>query len=233
MFGTSIPPQHLPMPPQTNPSRLLNISFISRPAVLPNKLLSHPPRNLQPLSLSTAVLFRPATTPQAHPLSTTRALNMASDDDYTAFLNKANQDSSAAAPTTQQKPAFKTKDAGSQAPKPIRDAIQNAVYVSDADEPFEEVSLRWDGSGGLPDEVAFATLIQHPDPKTADVDILDPTDWDPKGQYTAVVEAVREASRGNDVRVYRVVRDSTRVDYWVVTAEKGQVLGVKALAIES
>lgn len=81
--------------------------------------------------------------------------------------------------------------------------------------------------------VEFAKLINHWSPESADVDILDPLDWDSRGQYTKVIEAVREAGRGNDVRVYRVGRDRTRVEYWVVTSEEGRLMGAKALAIES
>jgi hypothetical protein len=48
---------------------------------------------------------------------------------------------------------------------------------------------------------------------------------------------VREAGKGNDVRVYRIARDATRVEYWVVTTDgKGKgakLVGVKALAVES
>jgi hypothetical protein len=62
---------------------------------------------------------------------------------------------------------------------------------------------------------------------------MDPADWDVQGQYGEVVEAVRQASRGNDVRVYRVVRDETRVEYWVVTRAEGRIVGAKALAVES
>lgn len=79
----------------------------------------------------------------------------------------------------------------------------------------------------------FAKLIQHWDADNANVSIMDPTDWDVRGAYTNVVEAVREASRGNDVRVYRVTRDATRTEYWVVSATENRIVGVKALAVES
>lgn len=87
--------------------------------------------------------------------TSTRALNMASDEDYSAFLDKANQDTGAGnqASSKSSAPAkFKATDSGSNVPKPIRDVCSTEVYVSDADEPFEEVSLKWDGEGGLPDE---------------------------------------------------------------------------------
>ena len=79
----------------------------------------------------------------------------------------------------------------------------------------------------------FAKLINHPQPSNAEVEIMDPTDWDRKGQYNKLLEAVRQASQGNDVRVYRVTWDRTRVEYWLITRADGQIVGAKALAVES
>ncbi|KAH6847892.1 hypothetical protein B0I37DRAFT_376122, partial [Chaetomium sp. MPI-CAGE-AT-0009] len=79
----------------------------------------------------------------------------------------------------------------------------------------------------------FAELIRHWDPDNAEVEIMDPVDWDPKGQYGEVVDAVREAGQGNDVRVYRVVREGVKAEYWVVTFQGAKLVGAKALAVES
>jgi len=83
----------------------------------------------------------------------------------------------------------------------------------------------------------FAKLIGHWDPANADVEIMDPTDWDREGQYAEVVDAVTKASKGNDVRVYKVARSSTKVEYFVVTVygegKDGRLYGVKALGVES
>ncbi|KAL2205351.1 hypothetical protein CC79DRAFT_1371162 [Sarocladium strictum] len=161
---------------------------------------------------------------------------MASDNDYMNFLNKANEDASgggsaAAQSGGQQK--FKTTDSGKQVPQAIQKAIKDEVYVTDADEPFEGVSLTWTGDGGLPDEEEFAKLINHSNPSGASIEIMDPTDWDTKGQYDKIIDAVREASKGSDVRVYRVKKDGTRAEYWVVSAADGGIVGAKALGVES
>lgn len=80
----------------------------------------------------------------------------------------------------------------------------------------------------------FAQLINHPAPKEASIEISDPVDWDPKGQYTEIIDAVREAGEGNDVRVYRVARGSVKAEYWIITATADRrLVGVKALAVES
>ncbi|PHH65126.1 hypothetical protein CDD81_3257 [Ophiocordyceps australis] len=162
---------------------------------------------------------------------------MATDDDYMAFLNKANKDVGDGQTVTQQQQSkeqavFKCKDAGIEVPKPIQDVCKDAFYVTDADEPFEEVSLKWDKES-LPNEDEFAKLIEHWDVKQAQIEILDPLNWDSRGQYIKVIDAVREATQGNDVRVYRVVRDETRAEYWVLSWAPGKLVGVKALGVES
>jgi hypothetical protein len=79
----------------------------------------------------------------------------------------------------------------------------------------------------------FAKLVNHPNPKNADVSIMDIGAWDSQGQYKDVVDAVRKEAKGSDVRVYRIGRDGARVEYFVVGVEGGTLVGVKALAIES
>ncbi|KAI4593204.1 hypothetical protein KJ359_009932 [Pestalotiopsis sp. 9143b] len=166
---------------------------------------------------------------------------MASDEDYMAFLNKANQDPSegqAVKSASSAKQTYKTTDSGAQVPAVLKSAVKDAFYTSDADEPFEPVCLNWDEGGkGLPDEEEFASLISHSDPSSAQIEIQDPAEWDPQGQYSDLLDAVRQAGKGNDVRVYKIKKDGTRVEYWVVTTEgKGKdakLVGVKALAIES
>ena len=79
----------------------------------------------------------------------------------------------------------------------------------------------------------FAKLINHPKPKEADVQIMDVGEWDTQGQYKDLVEATREAVKGSDVRVYRVAKDGSRAEYWLVGIEGGNLVGVKALAVES
>lgn len=83
----------------------------------------------------------------------------------------------------------------------------------------------------------IAKLVDHWDPTSAEVEILDPTDWDTNGQYKDIIDAVTKAGKGNDVRVYRIVKDKSRVEYFVVTrlgdGKSARLVGVKALAIES
>ncbi|KAK4234309.1 hypothetical protein C8A03DRAFT_37927 [Achaetomium macrosporum] len=168
---------------------------------------------------------------------------MASDEDYMAFLNKANEDPSkglargSTAPQASAK-SFRATQEGVEVPVPLVKVCENRDYVSDADMPFEAVALGWDEGGkGLPDEEEFARLIEHWDPENAEIEIMDPVDWDRNGNYKEVIDAVTAAGQGNDVRVYRVKREGVKAEYYVVTTEgKGKgakLVGVKALAVES
>ncbi|KAL5625192.1 hypothetical protein BROUX41_005252 [Berkeleyomyces rouxiae] len=167
---------------------------------------------------------------------------MSSDQSYLDFLNKANAPlDSSGADAAQQASAGRQGglhlvDAGEDIPRPLA-ALGDAVYTSDADEPFVPVVLRWDETGnkGLPDESEFLALIKGP--ANAPVTIMDPSDWDGLGHYQTVLDAVRHASEGADVRVYRVEMTGTRVEYFLVSCEglgkDARLVGLKALAIES
>lgn len=75
---------------------------------------------------------------------------MASDEDYSNFLEKANQDTGASRASTQTKSkTVGTKSLDTDVPKQL-EGIEE-YYVSEADEPFEPVSLQWN-ENGLPSE---------------------------------------------------------------------------------
>ncbi|KAF2762085.1 hypothetical protein EJ05DRAFT_196368 [Pseudovirgaria hyperparasitica] len=182
-------------------------------------LLSTRPRpRLQTTSTPTA-LTRPLLT-SPHPRT------MASDEAYAAFLDKANQDTSPAQTQSPAKPSTKSVDTA------IPAALQNIeqYYQSDADEPFEPVSLSYE-TADLPSDDGLAQLIGHKD----GVEGLSRQDFDPRGRYEGVFEAVREAAGGQEVRVYRVRLGGTRVEYYVVGVDggNGRLVGLKALAVES
>jgi hypothetical protein len=180
---------------------------------------------------------------------------MASDEDYAAFLDKANADPNegVAKTRTSNKVALKAVDHGVEIPAALTKATEDTFYVSDADEPFEPVCLKLGGKGKgiMPDEglcsasseqscgltkniaVAFAKLVHHPSPEDADVTILDIGEWDPSGQYKDIVDATRAASKGSDVRVYRISAGGSRVEYYLVGIDGEKLVGVKALAVES
>ncbi|KAJ9247082.1 hypothetical protein DTO195F2_9220 [Paecilomyces variotii] len=71
---------------------------------------------------------------------------MSSDNSYLAFLNKANEDLNAGRVAPQQSNAVRTQsvDVDVTVPAPLR-AI-DTYYVSETDEPFEPVVLKWEGA---------------------------------------------------------------------------------------
>ena len=59
-------------------------------------------------------------------------------------------------------------------------------------------------------------------------------DFDPRGQYTQVVESVKEAGSG-EAKVFRVEHGSTRAELYVVSVDEkdGRIVGLKVLVVES
>lgn len=73
---------------------------------------------------------------------------MSSDDAYSAFLEQANQDTGAGRTSTQSSSAT-AKAIDTDVPVLLQKVEQ--YYTSEADEPFEPVSLSWSGSN-MPSE---------------------------------------------------------------------------------
>ncbi|KAL4876051.1 hypothetical protein BJY04DRAFT_223404 [Aspergillus karnatakaensis] len=168
---------------------------------------------------------------------------MASDGDYMSFLNKANADldSGRSQATTQRssKAGTETVDANVKVPTPLTSV--DAYYISEADEPFEPVALKWEGAqkGNFPDTSDFSKLLST----DSSIETLSTSSFDPKNQYESVIKAVRAAavhdSDGDEsaveVKVYRVEAGTSRVEYWVtaLNAKAGLIVGLRAKAIES
>ena len=63
---------------------------------------------------------------------------------------------------------------------------------------------------------------------------LEAQDFDPKGQYKDVIEAVEKSGDGK-ARIFRVHHGKTRAEYYVVGFDKTgrKIVGLKAMAVES
>ncbi|EWC48709.1 hypothetical protein DRE_00014 [Drechslerella stenobrocha 248] len=149
-----------------------------------------------------------------------------SDEDYAAFLQKANKDYAPVSGTG----AASGGQISSKAHKAIR-ALGERFYSSDADEPFVDVTFEWSGSN-LPDEAEFETLVD-----TGSVTAKEPPrSWDLTDSYKDVISAVQEAAGGgSEAAVYRVEETETRFIYYILALDKShkQLVGVKALSIET
>ena len=69
---------------------------------------------------------------------------MSSDDAYSSFLDQANQNSGVSKASAKSSSAPPTKAVDTDVPASLSKIEQ--YYVSDADEPFEPVSLKWSGN---------------------------------------------------------------------------------------
>ena len=109
-----------------------------------------------------------ATKSDAQPTTSAKTANkdteMASDEDYAAFLDKANEDPNAGVSKTQSsgKIQLKAVDHGAEVPAVLKKVTKDAFYVSDADEPFEPVCLKLGKGKGLPDEgILLCAMIEQ------------------------------------------------------------------------
>ncbi|KAJ5375718.1 hypothetical protein N7517_007724 [Penicillium concentricum] len=171
---------------------------------------------------------------------------MSSDDSYMAFLNKANADSSGSQAPQQGAGTVKTETVHSSlsVPKPLQSV--DAYYISDTDEPFEPVALKWDGAakGSWPSADQLSSLISPDTDLSQSISILSPSSFDPNSQYSAALDAVRAAAIEKDsgadksaveLKVYRVEQTSTKIEYWVLAlhAPESRLVGLRAKAVES
>ncbi|KAF1916750.1 hypothetical protein BDU57DRAFT_449917 [Ampelomyces quisqualis] len=150
---------------------------------------------------------------------------MASDADYASFLERANQDTgSAEQQSSSKKKGYGTKSVDTAVPQALEKVEE--YYVSDADEPFEPVALKYSGSSISADDVK--ALLG------GEMDVEEVQGSSFKQQYQKVVVAVKQAGSG-DVKVFRVQIDGTRAEFYVVAVDEkeGRVVGLKALSVES
>ncbi|KAL6717405.1 hypothetical protein ACLMJK_005320 [Lecanora helva] len=153
---------------------------------------------------------------------------MSSDEAYSSFLDQANQDTGASKTTAQSKAqSLSTKAVNTEVPATLQKVEQ--YYTSEADEPFEPVSLKWNGKN-MPSENEFGELVGV----ESEVSTMSAKEFDPQGQYKEVLQAVERAGDGKS-RIFRIETGKARAEYYVVALDKdqGRVVGLKAKSVES
>lgn len=82
----------------------------------------------------------------------------------------------------------------------------------------------------MPSENEFGELIGH----KGDVSTIRTKEFDPKGDYKEVVQAVEKAGDGK-ARIFRLETGKSRAEYYVVgfDEQEGKIVGLKAKAVES
>lgn len=162
------------------------------------------------------------------------AADMASDQDYAAFLDKAGADK-AAGEKKGQEGGLRVETVKGVEVHPALRGVERHTYGSDADEPFEAVSLRAPGAHegrklGVEEFRELSGLGGGVEVKSMSV-----KEFDPKGKYKEVLGKVEEAVGGEgESSVFAAETGGARVEYWVVgVKEGGTVVGVRAKAVES
>ncbi|KAI9849209.1 MAG: hypothetical protein M1838_000229 [Thelocarpon superellum] len=156
---------------------------------------------------------------------------MSSDADYASFLDQVDQDpagNKATASATSSRRAT-TKAVNTAVPASLQE--YDGVYASDADEPFEPVSLEWNKES-WPSEDEFKHLIAY----QGTVIRVSVAEWDGRGQYKDAIDAITNAAKGTGrPQVFRVEHDQTRLEYYVVALDKpnARLVGLRAKAVES
>lgn len=119
----------------------LGLPFAAHPSRFPLSTHQHPDP------------FNPSNSPD-HPSH----LRTMSDDAYSSFLDQANQDTGASKASTQSKSkGMSTKTVDTDVPAMLQKVEQ--YYTSEADEPFEPVSLKWGGKN-MPSESTFYHMFR-------------------------------------------------------------------------
>jgi len=182
---------------------------------------------------------------------------------YTDFLNRANQAPNAGIAQSQGTspalPQLKSVDEGVKIPAKILDITnkRQLVYMSEADNAYQPVCLRWKDTGNdirLPDNEELAQLIGYDIPKNLDIEPMMPEDWarDPEkdektgNTYDPLEQALVSISGGDPVMVFKIPLSSdpdaqpddiTRFEYWMLTrdgpAKDANLVGFRVLAVES
>lgn len=154
-----------------------------------------------------------------------------SDSDYAAFLEKASADSKPSQSSQSKDTSSKITTVNTTQIHPALQSVKSQ-YVSDTDADFEPVSLHFEHAGKLNvKEFASMTTLE-----ADQVEEVSTSSFDVHGDYKDVIIAVVKAAdvKEKDVKVFRVQLQGARCEYWVVApAKDNQVVGLKALAVES
>ena len=155
---------------------------------------------------------------------------MASDADYQAFLDKAGADAQGSGVKTQQYSSGGQQLTTASVPAALGKV--QATFVSDADEPFEPVSMEHGVSGGKASAEDVAHLAGV---KKGDVTHVGAwKEFDPKGHYGEVKDAVEKEAK--NMSVWKIEKSGARCEYWILGIAKedeGKVVGFRAKAVES
>lgn len=177
--------------------------------------------------------------------------NMADDASYEAFLDKANSQSTTAktASTSSNDAGFKALKASDAAVPACLNDVSETIYVSDADFAFEGVAFTFSGSLDKGTWATFSVSISRQLAKhyaesvqkllgQTGIEVQSIDDFDPRRQYTNVVDKILEAagtsSSRSEIKVFRVPQQGSRAEYFLLCCHKDgdKVVGARVKAVE-
>lgn len=176
----------------------------------------------------------------------------ASDEAYTSFLLNSSRDYSSPAPPGGSKTATTTTNKSiisppSNPPAGISALHSSKFYTSDIDSPFEAIEIPLpEASTASKSGVYREVMAQALGVEVEAVRKMSIAEWDPRGEYRDVVDAVQEwiavgdTTKEAEVAVFAVEGQGARVEYFVVGLVRGEkdgegdrLVGMKVLSVES
>ncbi|KAG4300821.1 hypothetical protein PCANB_002915 [Pneumocystis canis] len=111
---------------------------------------------------------------------------------------------------------------------PIIEKLQSYYYSSETDEPFKVVFYE------LKEQKSIKTILSEKI-KVPENEIIEETceEWDPLKDYSNIIEMVKELSKTNDIKVYKLIQ-GTKEYIWILGLKiKEGLIGVHTLGVYS
>ena len=164
---------------------------------------------------------------------------MADDASYTAFLQRANHPPSP--PLSSTETTNSSVKGSSPSKHPFLPLLNNKLanlsaktFVTETDEDFHATFI---SSSHLPSWSDSPS--KFPDAEDLETQVaggrkgkkLSVKEWDSRGEYTAVVAAVKEVTKSKEVQVYTVQGRGGRFEVFILAKMEDGLVGVKAKGV--
>jgi len=164
---------------------------------------------------------------------------MSDDASYLSFLQKANNPPPAASSTSETTASSVNEPITAKHPfvTALNDRLSNLslkTLISETDEDFRATFIP---SSVLPSWSSSSSRFPAADDLESQVDggrnaeMLTVEEWDVKEDYTAVVKAVRDVTKQQEVKVYTVEGRGGRYEVFILAKMDDGLIGVKAKGV--
>ena len=164
---------------------------------------------------------------------------MADDAPYAAFLQRANSPPSAPPSSTQTRASFIDEPTTSKHPSlPLLNNrlanLQDKTFVTETDSDFYATFI---SSSALPSwsesikEFPSAKDLENQVDDGHEGEISSVKEWDSRGEYTGIINAIKDVTKRNEVQVYTVRGRGGRFMVFILAKMDDGLLGVKAKGV--